>query len=95
MYRELVEMVYSPDVDVVTATKAFFDGAAAVVEATDSEDACPIAGVPARRAREIAVELFCLIEGAFILSRTTRDTKPISVAGRAAATIVSAALKRA
>jgi Transcriptional regulator len=127
MYRELVEMVYAPGTDVVTATRNFADGAAAILEATDFQDACPIAtvaleiastnepmrvaaadafeswlvvlrqrlvaaGVGKRRAREIAVELFCLIEGAFLLSRTTRETTPMKIAGRAAAGIVAAAL---
>ena len=50
------------------------------------------AGVPARRARELAVELFCAIEGAFLLSRTTRSTEAIAVVGRAATAAVAAAV---
>ena len=129
MYRELVEMIYAPDVDVVTATHNFAEGAAAILEATDFQDACPIAtvaleiasthepmrltaaeafeswldvlgqrlvaaGVAKRRAREIAVELFCLIEGAFLLCRTSRDTTAMRVAGRAAVSTVATALGR-
>lgn len=128
MYRELVEMIYAPDVDVVTATRNFAEGAAAILEATDYQDACPIAtvaleiastnepmrmaaaaafdswlvvleqrlfeaGITKPRAHEIAIELFCLIEGAFLLSRTTRDTTPMAVAGRAATAIVAAAIR--
>ena len=35
------------------------------------------AGIPARRPRELAVELFCAIEGAFLLSRATRSPEPL------------------
>jgi TetR/AcrR family transcriptional repressor of lmrAB and yxaGH operons len=125
-YRGLVEAIYGEGVDVVTATRNFFEGAATVVEMTDFADACPIATValevastsePMRRAaaevfeswlvvleerlmtagldqrvaRDLAIELFCAIEGAFLLSRTTRSVEPIAIAGRA----VTAALERA
>ena len=50
------------------------------------------AGITEPRARELAVELFCAIEGAFLLSRTTRSVEPIHIAGRAAAASVRAAL---
>jgi TetR/AcrR family transcriptional repressor of lmrAB and yxaGH operons len=49
------------------------------------------AGMSASRAREVAVELFCAIEGAFVLSRTIRDAEPIRIAGRAVAAVVAAA----
>jgi TetR/AcrR family transcriptional repressor of lmrAB and yxaGH operons len=126
-YRELVEVMYPPGADVVAATRAFFEGAAELVEATGYADACPIAtvalevastsepmrraaadafeswlavlverfvaaGIEERRARELAVELFCAIEGAFLLSRTTRTTEALAVAGRAAADAVARAL---
>lgn len=52
------------------------------------------AGVGATRARELAVELFCAIEGAFLLARTTRDAEPIRIAGRAGEAAVRAALPR-
>jgi AcrR family transcriptional regulator len=42
------------------------------------------AGIEPERARELAVEFFCSIEGAFLLSRTTRSAEPIRIAGRAA-----------
>jgi AcrR family transcriptional regulator len=126
-YRELVEAFFVPGGDVVAATRAFFEGAADLVAATDYADACPIAtvalevastsepmrvaaaeafeswlvvlaerfvaaGIGAERARELAVELFCAIEGAFLLSRTTRRTEALAVAGRAAAAAVAGAL---
>ena len=50
------------------------------------------AGIAPARARELAVELFCAIEGAFLLARTTRSARPIHIAGRAAVAAVRAAL---
>lgn len=126
VFRELVDAFFAEGVDVVQATQAFFEGAAAMVECTDFADACPIAtvalevastsepmrqaaadafaswldvlagrfaeaGMSETRAGEVAVELFCAIEGAFLLSRTTRDTKPILIAGRASTAVVAAA----
>jgi AcrR family transcriptional regulator len=53
------------------------------------------ARIPRRRARELAVELFCAIEGAFLLSRSTRSAEPIRIAGRAATESVRQARDRA
>lgn len=50
------------------------------------------AGMSTEVARDVAVESFCAIEGAFLLSRTTRTTEAMDVAGRAAVARVSAAL---
>jgi AcrR family transcriptional regulator len=50
------------------------------------------AGIAPARARELAVELFCAIEGAFLLARTTRSPEALHVAGRAATAAVRAAL---
>ncbi len=50
------------------------------------------AGITPGRSRELAVELFCLIEGAFLLARATRDVEPIHIAGRTAVAAVTAAL---
>ncbi|MDQ1357288.1 MAG: hypothetical protein QOG44_1661 [Acidimicrobiaceae bacterium] len=50
------------------------------------------AGISSVRAREVAVEFFCAIEGAFLLSRTLRSTAPIVIAGRASSAVVAAAL---
>jgi hypothetical protein len=46
------------------------------------------AGIPRARARELAVTLLAVLEGAFILSRATRSTKPVEIAGVAAAEAV-------
>ncbi len=51
------------------------------------------AGIAPARARELTVELFCLIEGAFLLSRTTRSPEALHVAGQAATAAVQAALR--
>lgn len=50
------------------------------------------AGMTVERAREVAVEIFCLIEGAVLLARTSRSPKPMQIAGRAAANAVAAGL---
>ena len=49
------------------------------------------AGMSSSLARDVAVQLFSMIEGAFVLSRTIRDAEPIRIVGRAAATAVAAA----
>jgi TetR/AcrR family transcriptional regulator, lmrAB and yxaGH operons repressor len=126
-YRELVEAIFAHDVDVATATRTFFVGAAAVLEETDYADACPIAtialevastsepmrlaaseafeswlavlrarfvaaGIAPVRARALAVELFCLVEGAFLLCRAKRDTEALLTTCELAVTIVEDAL---
>ncbi|ART68506.1 TetR family transcriptional regulator [Mycobacterium dioxanotrophicus] len=50
------------------------------------------AGMTAERARDVAEEVLCLIEGAVLLSRTTRSPTPMHTAGRAAARAVAAGL---
>ena len=52
------------------------------------------AGMSPTDAREVAVEFFCAIEGAFLLSRTVRSPEPILIAGRACAAAVAAACSR-
>ena len=119
MYYELFETIFTAAPDPVTATDDFFAGAAAVLEATDYEDACPIAtvalevastnetlrlataevfeswitgasvhlvasGIDAQHARELAILLINLLEGAFILCRATRTTEAMHVARTAA-----------
>lgn len=49
-------------------------------------------GVPAADARRAAVQVFCLIEGAFVLARSTRTVQPLEAAGTAAVDSVRAAL---
>jgi AcrR family transcriptional regulator len=50
------------------------------------------AGIPKRRAREVALTLVALLEGAFMLSRAARSVEPMHVAGRTAASAVEQAL---
>jgi AcrR family transcriptional regulator len=45
VYLELVDAVFDPAPDVVTAVRDFFSGAAETLRATDYADACPIATV--------------------------------------------------
>ncbi len=52
------------------------------------------AGVGDALARELAIEALAALEGAFILSRATRSTVPVEVAGRATVDSVRAALSR-
>jgi AcrR family transcriptional regulator len=129
IYRELVELIFSEDADVVEATRAFCAGAAEVLEMTNYEDACPIAtmalevssasepmrvaaatafeswlavlearfvraGMSPDRARKVAIELFCAIEGAFVLARAQRSTEALEVMADRAAASVAAALGR-
>ncbi|MGH8978231.1 MAG: TetR/AcrR family transcriptional regulator [Acidimicrobiia bacterium] len=53
------------------------------------------AGMTADRARDVAVEFFCLIEGAFLLARVTRTTEATDVVGRTAVRAVEDALDSA
>lgn len=50
------------------------------------------AGMTKKRARDVAVETFALMEGALLLARTTRTTAPLLTAGKAARKTVAAAL---
>lgn len=49
-------------------------------------------GADRQRAEAAAVELFCLVEGAFLLARTTRSAEPMRTAGRRAVAIVTEAV---
>ena len=49
------------------------------------------AGTPAAEARPLAVATLGLLEGAFLLSRTLRDTEPMAAAGRAAVALLAPA----
>lgn len=50
-------------------------------------------GLTKAQARNLAVSLFCLLEGAFILARATRDHTHVRTAGRTASEAVRAALE--
>lgn len=56
------------------------------------QDRFSSAGMDDERAREVAVVVFCLMEGAMLLARTTRSTAPFETAGRAATSAVADAL---
>ena len=49
-------------------------------------------GADPDHAEAAAVELFCLVEGAFLLGRTTRSAEPVRTAGRRAVAIVAETL---
>jgi AcrR family transcriptional regulator len=49
-------------------------------------------GLTKSQARGLAVSMFCLLEGAFILARATRDETHIRTAGRTASEIVRTAM---
>jgi AcrR family transcriptional regulator len=51
------------------------------------------AGIPADRARALAVATLSLLEGAFIFSRAMRTTQPVEIAGAAAVDALKAALR--
>ncbi len=51
------------------------------------------AGIPKRRARELAFSFLASLEGAFILSRAMRSTEPLEVAGTQAAAEMREALR--
>jgi TetR/AcrR family transcriptional repressor of lmrAB and yxaGH operons len=50
------------------------------------------AGMSSDAGRDVAVQLFCLLEGAFLLARTTRSTGPLNTVGDAAARAVASGL---
>jgi hypothetical protein len=50
------------------------------------------AGIPPDRARELALSMLALLEGAFVFSRAMRSTEPVEVAGATATAAIRAAL---
>jgi len=59
---------------------------------TGAADRLAAHDVPAGRARELAVLIISVLEGAFVLSRAGRSTEPLEVAGAAATAATRAAL---
>ena len=51
------------------------------------------AGVPEKRARELAIGFLAALEGAFVLSRATKTTEPLEVAGKATTASVRDAVR--
>jgi AcrR family transcriptional regulator len=52
------------------------------------------AGIERHTARELALSMLCLLEGAFVFCRAMRTTEPLQVAGESAVAAVRAALSR-
>jgi AcrR family transcriptional regulator len=50
------------------------------------------AGIPAEKARELAIRMLCAMEGAFVFCRAMRSTEALEVAGAASAEAVREAL---
>jgi hypothetical protein len=50
------------------------------------------AGLPPTKARELTIAMRAALEGAFVLARALRSTRPLEIAGEIAATAVQAAL---
>ncbi|HEV7585169.1 MAG TPA: TetR/AcrR family transcriptional regulator [Solirubrobacteraceae bacterium] len=50
------------------------------------------AGIPEHTARELALSMLCLLEGAFIFSRAMRSTEPLELAGASAVEAVRSAI---
>jgi AcrR family transcriptional regulator len=61
---------------------------------TGATDRLVEAGIPANGARELAISFLAALEGAFVLSRATRTTEPLEVAGAAATAAVRKAMPR-
>ncbi len=53
------------------------------------------AGIPQDAARELALSMLCLLEGAFVFCRAMRSTEPLHVAGASAVAAVRDALANA
>lgn len=52
------------------------------------------AGADPKRSRELAIAVVALLQGAFVLGRALRSPEPVEAAGRAAVSVVAAALTR-
>ncbi len=53
------------------------------------------AGIPREIARELAISMLCLLEGAFVFCRAMRSTEPLHIAGASAVAAVTSALASA
>lgn len=80
--------------EVASSDEAFRDAAAAVFETWLDviQQRLLGAGMAPKLAHQAAVEIFCLMEGAVLLSRTIRSSVPLHTAGRAAASLVATKL---
>ena len=59
---------------------------------TAATDYFAASGIRRPRARRLATEMLCLLEGAFVFCRAMRTTEPLAIAGKAAVAAVRAAL---
>jgi hypothetical protein len=70
MYGELVDLIFDPAPDVVTAVRDFFAGAAETLRRTGYADACPTETVALEAtAPALSLSFMCLLEGAFVRPR--------------------------
>jgi AcrR family transcriptional regulator len=81
--------------EVSSSSEPMRQAAAAVFEdwIADLQQRFMSAGIPADRARALAVATLSLLEGAFIFSRAMRTTQPVEIAGEAAVDAIEAALR--
>ncbi len=54
-----------------------------------------VAGIQANAARELAISMLCLLEGAFVFCRAMRSTEPLRIAGASAVAAATTALASA
>jgi AcrR family transcriptional regulator len=80
--------------EVASASEPLREATAAVFESwiDGAAGRLAAAGVPTEAARELAILVINMLEGAFVLSRAMRSTEPVEVAGAAATAAVRAAL---
>jgi len=115
-FQELVTAVYDTEAGAEASIRAVFRGAAETLEATDFQDACPIATLALdvastndtlRRATALVFEewttalterlddpdhalaVLAALEGAFVLCRSQRSTRPMLAAGEMAVALVT------
>lgn len=115
-FQEVATTAYDEHDTPEESIRAVFRGAAATLEATDFQDACPIETVALEVAstnealrlataavfeqwtralierlddQDAAIAVICALEGAFVLCRAQRSTRPLLAAGEMAANFVS------
>ncbi|HTX07910.1 MAG TPA: TetR/AcrR family transcriptional regulator [Solirubrobacteraceae bacterium] len=129
-FLALYEAFAAAALDLPSAVRDFFAGAAETLQNTGYADACPIAtvagdiastnpllrettaqvfeswlgalaedaveaGIPAERARPLALSVLALLEGAFLLSRSLRSVEPMFACGAAAVGLLEDAIAEA
>ena len=81
--------------EVSSSSEPMRQAAAEVFEGwfTDVQHRLATAGINPDRARELAVAILSLLEGAFIFSRATRSAQPVEIAGAAAVQMIELELR--